>query len=159
MFWSAGGYGSEFQEELNKRLTESGIFFRNIRLQFDGNKQIQIIPGGGQPLVNHLPFTPSNGHWHAQIRENIRNISAKIIRVAIVEPGSDQLDAFAAIRPCPQLNDQEKIREYSSASISTLAESLSFPSVMCNAFTTKIGSTEVSAPLPFPRNSPWGPPN
>lgn len=87
--------GSRFLKELDQQLTQIGIYFRNIRLHFDGHKQTQIIPGGG-------------GH----VREDITNVSSNIVRVAIVEPGSG-FDAFAAIRPCPQLSDEEKIREYS----------------------------------------------
>jgi len=93
-----GGHGSEFLVELDKMLEQSGIFFRSVRLQFDGNKQTHIIPGGG----NHQP----------PVHQNIQNISSNIVRVAIVEPGIG-VDAFDATRPCPQLNDEEIIREYS----------------------------------------------
>ena len=98
MSGSLGGHGSEFLVELDKMLEQSGIFFRSVRLQFDGNKQTHIIPGGG----NHQP----------PVHQNIQNISSNIVRVAIVEPGIG-VDAFDATRPCPQLNDEEIIREYS----------------------------------------------
>ena len=47
-----GGHGSEFLGELDRQLAQSGIFFRNVRLQFDGHKQTQIIPGGHPSVQN-----------------------------------------------------------------------------------------------------------
>uniref|UniRef100_A0A1I8AWX7 VWFA domain-containing protein n=1 Tax=Meloidogyne hapla TaxID=6305 RepID=A0A1I8AWX7_MELHA len=96
-FERRNGNEKDFLQDIDQNLAENGVFFRYVRLKFDDHKQTQITTGGGKSST---------------INERIRNISSNIIRVAIVEQGSD-FDAFVIVRPCPQLNDAEKIREYS----------------------------------------------
>uniref|UniRef100_A0A914KJ18 Uncharacterized protein n=1 Tax=Meloidogyne incognita TaxID=6306 RepID=A0A914KJ18_MELIC len=91
------GNEKDFLQDIDRQLAENNIFFRYVQLKFDDHKQTQITTGGGKSST---------------INERIRNISSNVIRVAIVEQGSD-FDAFVIVRPCPQLNDAEKIREYS----------------------------------------------
>ncbi|KAF7632263.1 hypothetical protein Mgra_00008332 [Meloidogyne graminicola] len=90
--------GKDFLQDLDQQLAKNGVFFRYVRLKFDDHKQTQITTGGGGKT--------------SVFNERIRNISSNIIRIAIVEQSSD-FDAFVIIRPCPQLNDSEQIREYS----------------------------------------------
>uniref|UniRef100_A0A914GWD6 Uncharacterized protein n=1 Tax=Globodera rostochiensis TaxID=31243 RepID=A0A914GWD6_GLORO len=104
-FERRGHNDDEFVEELNRMLARTRIHFRNVRLQFDGMRETKIVPPRGGEV---------GGDDH--VHETVANVSSNFVRVALIEQRQQQngmADAFDVIRPCPQLTNAERIREYS----------------------------------------------
>uniref|UniRef100_A0A183CE65 Uncharacterized protein n=1 Tax=Globodera pallida TaxID=36090 RepID=A0A183CE65_GLOPA len=102
---NSGHNDDEFVEELNRMLARTRIHFRNVRLKFDGMRETKIVPPRGGEV---------GGDDH--VHETVANVSSNFIRVALIEQRQQQngmADAFDVIRPCPQLTNAERIREYS----------------------------------------------